>query len=989
MTSIISKRKGSITIGNNAFQKFSSSCKLIIPYGYKTTYTNAGWTTSVFKSIIEDISDLTIADIPAQTYDGTQKTPTFNIYNGNTQVTNLTYSVTYGENINAGPEAGTITVTGTGNYIGTITATFPIAQKSVTVTASAQTITYGGSISTGTDNVTVSGLVDGDELSEVTLTAGEGVITPSGAVIKKDGTDVTSNYNITYATGTLTVNKKAVTVSGITAANKTYDGTVDAELVYTGVTLTGKVEGDDLSVTATGAFVDAGVGVKTVNITNLTLGGTGAANYVLAAEGQQTSASASITAAEITVSGITAANKTYDGTVDAELVYTGVTLTGKVEGDDLSVTATGAFVDAGVGVKTVNITNLTLGGTGAANYVLAAEGQQTSASASITAAEITVSGITAANKTYDGTVDAELVYTGVTFSGKLADDVLTVTATGTFDNKNVGTEKTVNITDLELGGEAASNYTLAFEGQQTTTTANITAAAVTVSGITAENKVYDGTVDATLVYTGVTLTGKGEGDDLSVTATGAFADAGAGENKTVNITDLELGGEAAPNYTLASEGQQATTTASITAAEITVSGITAENKVYDGTVDATLVYTGVTFSGKLADDVLTVTATGAFADAGAGENKTVNITDLTLGGTSASNYTLASEGQQATTTADITAAEITISGITASDKPYDGTVDATLVYTGVTFSGKLADDVLTVTATGAFLDAGVGEGKTVNITDLTLGGTSAGNYVLAATGQQTTATASISYYNASLIDDGDDNATVISTIVNNYGGMANVTLSGRTFFKDGHWNTICLPFDVTIADSPLAGADVRELSSASYTNGTGTLTLNFTEVTEIKAGVPYIIKWTKDTENPEINDPQFTGVTISATESNNKTCDLGDDMSVTFKGTYVPVTYAETDKSALLVGEGSTLYYPLANAYVNAFHAYFQLTGIEVGDVDSNTIGLRFGDATGIYDLKNLNVLDANYYDLSGRRLEGRPTETGIYIVNGKKVVVK
>ena len=57
--------------------------------------------------------------------------------------------------------------------------------------------------------------------------------------------------------------------------------------------------------------------------------------------------------------------------------------------------------------------------------------------------------------------------------------------------------------------------------------------------------------------------------------------------------------------------------------------------------------------------------------------------------------------------------------------------------------------------------------------------------------------------------------------------------------------------------------------------------------------------------------------------------------------------------------------------------------------MDSNAIGLRFGDATGIYDLKNLNVLDANYYDLSGRRLEGQPTESGIYIVNGKKVIVK
>ncbi|MBR3021625.1 MAG: bacterial Ig-like domain-containing protein, partial [Bacteroidaceae bacterium] len=248
-----------------------------------------------------------------------------------------------------------------------------------------------------------------------------------------------------------------------------------------------------------------------------------------------------------------------------------------------------------------------------------------------------------------------------------------------------------------------------------------------------------------------------------------------------------------------------------------------------------------------------------------------------------------------------------------------------------------------------------------------------------------TASFTIGYYNASLIDDGDDNETVISTIVSEYGGKANVTLSGRTFFKDGHWNTICLPFDVTIADSPLAGADVRELNSAAFSNGT--LTLEFTEVTEIKAGVPYIVKWT-ETGDP-IVEAVFEGVTLSNSAPSEIVVDLGDEKSVTFKGIYAPIAYTATDKSALLVGEGSTLYYPLEGAYVNAQHAYFQLTGIEVGDVESNAIGLHFGDATGIYDLKNLNVLDANYYDLSGRRLEGQPTETGIYIVNGKKVVVK
>ena len=86
---------------------------------------------------------------------------------------------------------------------------------------------------------------------------------------------------------------------------------------------------------------------------------------------------------------------------------------------------------------------------------------------------------------------------------------------------------------------------------------------------------------------------------------------------------------------------------------VTVSGITANDKVYDGTTDADIVTDNVSFSGLIPGDSLTVSAAGAFEDANVGENKTVVISDLVLGGTSVDNYAIALEGNQTTTTADI------------------------------------------------------------------------------------------------------------------------------------------------------------------------------------------------------------------------------------------------------------------------------------------------------------------------------------------------
>ena len=74
---------------------------------------------------------------------------------------------------------------------------------------------------------------------------------------------------------------------------------------------------------------------------------------------------------------------------------------------------------------------------------------------------------------------------------------------------------------------------------------------------------------------------------------------------------------------------------------------------------------------------------------------------------------------------------------------YDGTTAATLVYDQVVYGGIVEGDALSIVATGTFVDANVGTGKTVTLSGLTLGGTSIGNYQLAESGQQATATATI------------------------------------------------------------------------------------------------------------------------------------------------------------------------------------------------------------------------------------------------------
>ena len=102
------------------------------------------------------------------------------------------------------------------------------------------------------------------------------------------------------------------------------------------------------------------------------------------------------------------------------------------------------------------------------------------------------------------------------------------------------------------------------------TTFSITQASITVSGITADSKPYNGNTKATLDCTHATLTGKVDGEDLSVTATGTFENEKVGKTKKVTISGLTLEGKAKDNYVLADSGQQTQATAEIEAREVTI-----------------------------------------------------------------------------------------------------------------------------------------------------------------------------------------------------------------------------------------------------------------------------------------------------------------------------------------------------------------------------------------------------------------------------------
>ena len=708
---------------------------------------------------------------------------------------------------------------------------------------------YDGGVN-ATASGTSTSVLAGDSL----VIRGSGQFTGTGA--KNVGTakamDITSaslsgadarNYSLLSTTGSATadITPRNVTPS-YTGGSRVYDGGTTAPVTST---TGGFIAGDDITLAQTAAFsgVDArNAGIaKPVQVSGITLGGADAANYAL------TSASATTTGSItpkplnlVGLSGLSAVDRTYDGTRN---VTVNINSTGAINVDQADIigsdqvavsapagsTTTGTVANKNAGQnKAVTVTGLTLTGADAGNYSIAAS---SGLSVNLTPRDLTATWA-AASRVYDGT-------TAATVSGSSAlvvvGDSLNITGVGTFtDGKNAGNGKNVAVSTGRLTGGDAANYTLL--NTTGSASADVTPRSVTATYV-GGSRVYDGTLDAPVSGS---LANAINGDVLTLSQSAVFTgDKNVGNGKAVNVTGITLGGADRDNYSLVSTSS--TTTASITPRPlrlIGLTGITAADKVYDGTLDAPV-------SGSLANaingDVLTLSQSAVFTgDKNVGNGKAVNVTGITLGGADRDNYSLVSTSS--TTTASITPRPlrlIGLTGITAADKVYDGTVNVS-VTVGTTGSvtadpaDLIAGDVVSVnapsagTTTGTTATKNVGSNKAVAVTGLSLSGPDAGNYSVANTSgvtvNVTPRPVTAVYAAQSRVYDGTAQATVSASSADVVAGDS-LTIAATGSFSGTAAKNVGSNKAVDVSGGALNGADA---GNYSLLNNTGSATASIT-----------------------------------------------------------------------------------------------------------------------------------------------------------------
>ena len=198
----------------------------------------------------------------------------------------------------------------------------------------------------------------------------------------------------------------------------------------------------------------------------------------------------------------------------------------------------------------------------------------------------------------------------------------------------------------------------------------------------------------------------------------------------------------------------------------------------------------------------------------------------------------------------------------------------------------------------------------------------------------------------------------------------NLTLARQ--LTTGTWNTLCLPFDLSDAADVLGEVQIAELTG--YNSSTNTL--EFTTVTDITAGKPYLVYPTgTTTSNIILNGVEVTSTTAPVTFGN-----------YTFTPIFDPTELQKDDHTSLFLGSGNTLFYPNVTAEMKAFRAYFKISTPNSVPAKINVDGQTTGITTVDVDADN-----STYYDLSGRRVGQKVDlfQRGVYVKEGSKVIIK
>ncbi|RJF96382.1 YDG domain-containing protein [Sphingomonas cavernae] len=586
------------------------------------------------------------------------------------------------------------------------------------------------------------------------------------------------NYSLSQPSGlTADINPRPLSGAILGNPTKTYDGTTQVSLGASNYSLTGFITGEGGAITqsAGAAYDSPNAGARTVNATIVVSdivpnAGTLLSNYLLPTV---ISGPGTINPAQLIASIINNPTKVYDATTAAILTSSNFSVQGFVAGEGATVTQTAGIYDsknAGSRVVTASLAAgdyAPTGGTILTNYVLPVSA---SGAGTITQAQVQVIDVLALDKIYDGTIAASLDSSNADLTGVFAGDTVNVVstgATGTFDNKNVGTNKPVTATGYAIAGTDAANYLVL---QPVGLFADITQATIALASVT---KVYDATTTAPTANSAYTLAGAFGSDDVSVNAsgiTGDYNDKNVGTGKPVTLAGVALTGADAPNYIISP-----TTTSEpigiITPATLNVIGAIALDKTYDQNTIAQLDNTSTALSGVFAGDVvnLSMAATGNFDNPNAGTNKPVTTTAYGISGTDAPNYTLV---QPQGLTADINPLEIFLASVT---KVYDGTIALPTASSGYGFTGVLSGDTVeaqTSGVTGQYNDSkDVGTAKPVTVNGLTLTGTSGGNYFISSSITDTIGT----------ITQATLTAAIIGNPTKTYDGNANAILTPANF----------------------------------------------------------------------------------------------------------------------------------------------------------------------------------------------------------------
>uniref|UniRef100_UPI001CF83D1D FG-GAP-like repeat-containing protein n=1 Tax=Penaeicola halotolerans TaxID=2793196 RepID=UPI001CF83D1D len=439
------------------------------------------------------------------------------------------------------------------------------------------------------------------------------------------------------------------------------------------------------------------------------------------------------------------------------------------------------------------------------------------------------------------------------------------------------------------------------------------------------DKVYDGDATAVVSSNALTLDGILLGaEDVTIESIEfSFADKQAGADKEVSITNITLGGTDAGIYMLDLSGAP-TATADITPAELVLTGLAAEDKVYDGTTVATL--TGTPSITPLGSDVVTVsgTAEGNFAQANVGTAIPVSVSGLSLSGADQGNYTLVLSNLSA----DITPATLTITVDAGQEKVF-GTTDPIFTYVATGFA--TGDDVSLLSGTLARA-----AGEDVGTYAITQGSLAANaNYSIDFTGADFTITPAtitgISFADASFTYDGTEKSLAITGALPT-GTTVSYANNGRTdagtqevtaTITGANYTTLVLTADLTITPATITGITFED---ASFTYDGTEKSLAITGALPTGTSVSYANNGRTDVGTQE--------VTATITGSNYTTLVLTADLMIT------PATPTLTwEDITATFGAADFSLTPPSSTSTGAFT--YSIADTQVAIVTGNTISLR------------------------------------------------